>query len=74
MNYECMIDEKWYDFKVLEKGSIKDGIADKEINKRLLDLPNIVYGKYCANTEGYHPTGCTEYVFVSRNTLRYKKN
>ena len=36
------------------------------------DLPDIVYGKYLHNHEGYNPSGWWKYLEVKKNELIYK--
>ena len=36
------------------------------------ELPNVVYGKYLHNYDGYNPSGWWRYIEVKKNELIYK--
>ena len=67
----CVIDNIEYLFvPIIEKK--KD--TPLTINNHFIysDLPDIVYGKYLHNYEGYNPSGWWKYIEVKKNELIYK--
>ena len=72
-SYEINISNNWKDFIILDKEySVKDGIEEPILNKKLSDLDNNIYGKYFKGCIGYNTSGWWEYIKVNKNKLRYK--